>query len=70
MGTVVVAVRAATAVLIKVVLTMVTAAFQDTRDTIMLSFIFCHIYIYIVTVGCSCKKKMQILQIIQIIKSF
>lgn len=50
MGTVVVAVRAATAVLIKVV----TAAFQDTRDTIMLSFIFCHIYI--VTVGCSCKK--------------
>lgn len=54
MGTVVVAVRAATAVLIKVVLTMVTAAFQDTRDTIMLSFIFCHIYI--VTVGCSCKK--------------
>lgn len=68
MGTVVVAVRAATAVLIKVVLTMVTAAFQDTRDTIMLSFIFCHIYI--VTVGCSCKKKMQILQIIQIIKSF
>lgn len=68
MGTVVVAVRAATAVLIKVVLTMVTAAFQDTRDTIMLSFIFCHIYI--VTVGCSCKKKKQILQIIQIIKSF
>lgn len=55
MGTVVVAVRAATAVLIKVVLTMVTAAFQDTRDTIMLSFIFCHIYI--ITVGCSCKKK-------------
>lgn len=55
MGTVVVAVRAATAVLIKVVLTMVTAAFQDTRDTIMLSFIFCHIYI--VTVGYSCKKK-------------
>lgn len=67
MGTVVVAVRAATAVLIKVVLTMVTAAFQDTRDTIMLSFIFCHIYI--VTVVCS-RKKMQILQIIQIIKSF
>lgn len=59
MGTVVVAVRAATAVLIKVVLTMVTAAFQDTRDTIMLSFIFCHIYIYIVTVGCSCKKKCK-----------
>lgn len=65
MGTVVVAVRAATAVLIKVVLTMVTAAFQDTRDTIMLSFIFCHIYIYIVTVGCSRKRKMQILQIIK-----